>query len=257
MKHIRKTWLIATAIVCVAGLASGALYVNHELSQARQEAFIANQTEEALDPMLASADISALENATLVPNDDLQVYITSLFKNGESQTTADMQALLDVVSFWEDTNDDKEIIGSIYAKRPYAEKLAVLKTNRGWIESAYNEITGRTDILSAEDIHAYFDAGLTAEDILIANRLSLRGEITTAQALDRVQEGETWYAVITGVTPASDELESVSGHDILDAVNIARVRNVEVDAVLSGETDENITVETEQEIVSVEGGDVQ
>lgn len=237
MKERRKTLLIIAAVIGSLCLTTGAVCLNSELAaRVKEETQVQQQTEQEsnqeLEQSLQDAELSQLEHASVNPDESIQSYITALFENGESRAEADLQALLDIVKFWEDTNDDIQIVGSIYERRPRAESLAVRSTNRPWIESAYNDITGRDDILSVEDVKAYLEAGLSYEDIIAASRLSLRGEITTNQALDRVSEGETWYSIITGEAAPAAELEVVSADELLDARNIAEAQNMALNAVL-------------------------
>lgn len=234
MKGRQKTLVIVAAVIASLCLTTGAVYLNSELAVENEQEVqqIEQETNQATKDLLRDADTSRLEHASVVPDTSVQDYINALFENGESQTEADLQALLDIVKFWEDTNDDIAIVGSIYERRPLAESLAVRHTNRPWIESAYNDITGRDDILSVEDVKAYVEAGLSYEDIIAASRLSLKGEITTSQALDRVSEGEPWYSLVTGTRPLSADFEEVPASELLDARNVAEARSIDLNAVL-------------------------
>ena len=258
MKKRRKTLLTIAAVIGSLCLSTGAVCLNSELAaRVEEETQVQQQTEQEsnqeLEQSLQNAEISQLEHASVNPDESIQSYITALFENGESRTEADLQALLDIVKFWEDTNDDIQIVGSIYERRPRAESLAVRSTNRPWIESAYNDITGRDDILSVEDVKAYLETGLSYEDIIAASRLSLRGEITTNQALDRVNEGETWYSLVTGESASIAVSEEVSAGELLDARNIAEARSIAFNTVLerlqAGESLEAIERETFEENV--------
>ncbi|MBD8946641.1 MAG: hypothetical protein EGR97_04925 [Clostridiales bacterium] len=257
MKGRRKTLVIVAAVIASLCLTTGAVYLNSELAVENEQEVqkMEQETNQATKDLLRDADTSRLEHASVVPDTSVQDYINALFENGESQTEADLQALLDIVKFWEDTNNEISIVGSIYEQRPLAEVLAKMSTNRPWIESAYNDITGRDDILSVEDVKAYLEAGLTYEDIISASRLSLRGDISTSQALDQVNEGTSWYSLITGASPLSAELEDVPASELLDARNVAEARSIELNVVLermqAGEplgTLDNAEPETPEEI---------
>lgn len=234
MKGRRKTLVIVAAVIASLCLTTGAVYLNSELAVEKEQEVqqMEQETNQVTKDLLRDADTSRLEHASVVPDTSVQDYINALFENGESQTEADLQALLDIVKFWEDTNDDISIVGSIYEQRPLAEVLAKMSTNRPWIESVYNDITGRDDILSVEDVKTYLEAGLTYEDIISASRLSLRGDISTSQALDRVSEGEPWYSLVTGTSPLSADFEEVPASELLDARNVAEARSIDLNAVL-------------------------
>lgn len=241
----RKTLLVAAAVGCALCLTTGAVYLNAgggigEKKLEERQAVQDEKSPDLGDELLQEADISKLERASVRPEESVQSYIRNLFENGGSKTEADLYALLDIVKFWEDTNDEITIVGEIYARRPLAEVLTKWSSNRPWIESAYNDITGRDDILSTEEVKAYLEAGLSYEDMTAASRLSLKGEVTTKQALSRVSDGEPWYSIVTGEAAESAVQKTVSPNVLLDARNLAEAKQVSVNTVLerveAGET---------------------
>lgn len=264
MKRKQKMLLVIVVFIGLFFLISGAAHINkaHHATINQEKLQVQQQHQSEIMPLglekiLRNADISKLESATIVPDASVQSYITSLFENGGSQTEADMQALLDVVKFWEDTNDDMQIIGRIYEQRPRAEKLTELVSNRTWIESLYNEFTGRTDILSVEEVKQYLEEGLSVEDIFAASRLSLRGDISTAQALDRIGAGESWYSVIMGEMVSVAEAEAFTADELLDVRNIAIAQNVELNIALDVIESGEVTEVQEESFEVIERGEAE
>lgn len=107
-------------------------------------------------------------------------YIADLIIDG-----CDMKEILNLTYFWVDTNDDISIIKSMYdLKGEYAGK-------KDWYGNAYDRVTNaKNGSLSVEEVEEYMSKGLTAEDILAADKLCRKGVYTINQILDKRCEGQ-------------------------------------------------------------------
>ncbi len=122
------------------------------------------------------------------PTKTEQKYITELVTEGY-----ELDKLIEIYKFWLDTDEDIELIKKIYnAYDPINEE-----EDNHWVEEVYNQITeNKYGVLNREQIHAYYEKGLTRDDIITANRLCRLGKNTITEILDKRVSGTAWAEII-------------------------------------------------------------
>lgn len=168
--------------------------------------------------------------------------ITQLIKGG-----ADIDILMIICEFWEDTDAPFSIIAEIYGKAPEAEALEQIYDHMVWIESAYNEITGNDNNLSVEEVKEYISLGVTLEDLYVANRAARKSTVSPKDVLDRRVEGDDWIEIIAPHIEndfSNEERKSISGHDVLDSLIVERKTGMEPAKILKTSLENEIAVMT-------------
>lgn len=164
------------------------------------------------------------------PSDEQIKEIMLLIKEG-----ADVDILMKICQFWEDTDAPFSVVSEIYAKAPEAEALEQIYDHMVWIESAYNEITGNENNLSVEEVKEYMSLGISLDDLYAANRAARKSMVSAKEVLDRRVAGEDWIEIIAPHIEnefSNEEREIVSGHDILDSLIIERKTGMEPSKIL-------------------------
>lgn len=99
--------------------------------------------------------------------------------------------ILEIYELLIDTEPDYKLIEKIY--------LLGKKTGfdtKDWAENAYNAVTEQKNgVLSMDEIKAYYERGLTRDDILVANVLSRTGRQTITEILDKRADGTLWAEI--------------------------------------------------------------
>lgn len=157
------------------------------------------------------------------PTQEQQQEISQMIADG-----ADVDVLLDICRFWEDTNEPFSLIAQIYEARPEDEILAEFHDHFLWITSAYDRIKGKeNEALSPEDVLAYQEQGVSTTDVYVADRMS-RGGADIRTVLENRAEGQSWQEIIlpddsraAAFGIRSDENE-IDGNDLLDSLILSR-----------------------------------
>ena len=166
--------------------------------------------------------------------------ITKLIKDG-----ADIDILMKICEFWEDTDAPFSIIAEIYAKAPEAEALEQIADHTVWIERTYNEITGNDNNLSVEEVKEYLSLGVSLDDLYVANRAARKSTVSPKEVLDRRVTGEDWIEIIAPHIEnefSSEEREVISGHDVLDSLIVERKTGMEPAKILKSSLESNTSV---------------
>ena len=167
------------------------------------------------------------------PDEDAKAKVTQLIKEG-----ADIDALIEVCIFWEDTNEPFSIVEEIYNHAP-VEDFDEIDDHVLWIEPTFNALTGREEqALTIDEVKAYVEAGISTSDIRIANRMS-RKDADIKTVLEERKSGKSWYELImadSSVAPPENP-EVLGGNNLLDAKIIAEKTNMPIETVLA-ETEE-------------------
>lgn len=122
-------------------------------------------------------------------SEEMMVYLNSLIKE-----PADVQRVIEVYSFWLDTDTDADMIGRIMEQKEMDEYLEY------WYEDAFNQLTDyQNGSLTYDDVKAYYEAGLTIDDMLTANKLSRKGKYTVQELCERKLEDGEWVDIISEV----------------------------------------------------------
>ncbi len=123
------------------------------------------------------------------PTEAEQKYINQLVTEGY-----ELNKLIEIYKFWLDTDEEIELIKKIYdAYEPTDDD----EEDKHWVEAVYNQITeNKYGVLDREQIHAYYDKGLTRDDIITANRLCRMGKNTITEILDKRVTGTSWAELI-------------------------------------------------------------
>ncbi|NJD01984.1 MAG: hypothetical protein FIA99_05170 [Ruminiclostridium sp.] len=167
-------------------------------------------------------------------------YINELAASGY-----DLGKLIDIYGFWKDTDDDINMIKTIYDA--YDPELA---QGDYWVEEIYNKVTDyKTGVLNSDDIDTYLEKGLTKADIAAANRLCRLGKLSIQQILDKKLTGMSWLEIIDqlysqvknrdktlliSLSASSKEKykEIKDGNGILDAEFLARRNSKDINTYL-------------------------
>ena len=150
----------------------------------------------------------------------------------------DYEKLLDIYNFICLTDKDVSIMCDIYDKADFDDE-------KFWLENAYDSVT-ENDSLSLEDIYYYTDKEISANDILSAYELSLRGVKTIHEILDEKISGISWaeiaaqvYGVSAEKAAAFDEAADLSA--IVAIGNLARRLGISVENTLDLQSDNHIS----------------
>lgn len=112
---------------------------------------------------------------------DQKDYIADLVING-----CNMRDIIGLTYFWVDTNEDISLIKSMYDIKDEFDGKP------DWYGNAYDKVTdAKNGSLSVEEVKEYMQKGLTAEEILTADKLSRKGVYTINQILDKCCDGQT------------------------------------------------------------------
>lgn len=179
-------------------------------------------------------------------------YIADLVISG-----CNMKDIIDIAYFWLDTNEDIVLIKQIY------ELKGNYEGSRFWIEEAYDRVTeAKNGALSTEDIQNYFSRGMTAEDIISADKLCRRGVYTISEILEKRCEGQSFLQIINeiegggisavslfsdSITADDTELDTCNSEELLKAKEISQLAETSeeevVYSIVSGEYDTNTYAE--------------
>ncbi len=105
-----------------------------------------------------------------------------------------LEAVLDAYQFWMTTNAEFSLVDQLV--QAYQQEFANISY---WTEEVYDSITQNPNVLSEEDVDAYMQQGISAEDILLANELSRKNVYTIQQILTKRQQETAWFDIIAEV----------------------------------------------------------
>ncbi len=131
--------------------------------------------------------------ADLYPTEEEIRYIDGLIGEGY-----DAKAVVEIYEFWQDTQEDLSIIEEVYAYRPTEEV-------KHWVDEGFIKLAaqGKTKTqysnLSVEEVKAYYESGISYEDILTADKLSRHGTKDINHVLSMKRENASWYEIIDDV----------------------------------------------------------
>lgn len=130
------------------------------------------------------------------------LYLTEGYKLPEADTKYIAELIIggynaeDVINaayFWLDTSEDIGIIEKMCDWKKENEDCA---NNEFWIEHAFNFLTdGRCGVLDEEEISEYMRNGVSADDIMTANKLSRKGCFTIQEILEMHMEGQRFAEI--------------------------------------------------------------
>ena len=144
----------------------------------------------------------------------------------------DLDKLIQIYKFWLDTDEDITLL-----QRIYDQYGSLYQEDTNWVETAFNQMTGSAyGVLDREQIHAYYEKGLTRDDIVTANRLCRMGQWTIQKILDQKVSGMSWVEIIAQIYGQSAKKDTFNlspsqiqafqkierGKEILDALFLSR-----------------------------------
>ena len=148
------------------------------------------------------------------PTEEAMKAVARLLESG-----ADVDVLLEVCIFWEDTDEPFSIVEQIYSHVPL-EDLDEIDNHLLWIEGTYNKLTGREDeALTIEEVKAYAEEGISTSDILVANRMSRKADNDIKEILNERKAGKSWYELIVATEGSAlpENYLEFEGNNLLDA----------------------------------------
>ena len=105
-----------------------------------------------------------------------------------------LEAVLDAYQFWMTTNAEFSLVDQlVQAYQPEFVNASY------WAEEVYDSLTQNPNVLSEEDVDAYMQQGISADDILLANELSRKNVYTIQQILTKRQQETAWFDIIAEV----------------------------------------------------------
>ena len=248
MKRLRKKTKIVLLVCMIVTISLGGVRIFGEVSRmASSDKLSSEMTAKDSQAALALESIaSGKENIS--PNTDsgkdmikylewIKVYnpseeakkiIAQLIADG-----ADVDALIAVCIFWEDTDEPFSIVEDIYNNAP--DDLTEFEDHILWIESTYNYLTKQEDnALTIEEVQAYVESGISTSEILIANRMSRKDENDIKEILEKRQNGKSWYDLIISEQPPTDaRFENINGNDLLDIKIFSEKNSENIESLLS------------------------
>lgn len=235
----KKAAIISVCIVCTAISAFGAWRVpllirEAEAAKRISEAQAAQPELTRVAQAVNASDLDTRNKTRQIVQyaDWVKVYQPTQAQQDEISRMiaggADVDVLMDICRFWEDTNEPFSLVAELYAQCPEAELLEEFTDNMLWITGAYDHLRGKEDeALTVEDIMAYQEQGVTLEDVRIADRMSRSGA-DIRDVLERKIAGETWQQLILPdyeqTAPLAEATQPLqpSGNDLLDSVILSR-----------------------------------
>ena len=213
-----KKKIIMIAICLVLGL-SGIFYafaannaLQEEQLQSQQIEAIETQTEAKLENVLAQRDMETILRNNGLYEDEVRKNMTKYLETialyqmpqehinlflDRAEQGQDLDKLLDIYRFLFVTNKNYSLIDEIYSEG----KNSNFKRNN-WLEEAFNKKTNYAGgVLNENEIQAYFEEGLNAGDIQLANALCFKGVKTIKQILDERVSGNSWFTIISAIYP--------------------------------------------------------
>ena len=165
---------------------------------------------------------------TYAPSEEAQKTVAELISSG-----ADVNALISLCIFREDTDKPFSIVEEIYSYAP--EDVSEYKDHIIWIESTYNRICNIEDeALTIDEVKAYVEDGISTQDIMIANRISRKGEKNIKDVLEERKSGKSWYnLIISEDAPDVAAYEEIGGNNLLDMKIISSKTGQNIDELLS------------------------
>lgn len=117
----------------------------------------------------------------------------------------DMEDVIKATYFWLDTNEDISIVRKMCdLKDEYDGKST-------WTENAFNEITNcKCGVLDVDGVRAYYEQGLTADDIMTANILCRKGVYTITEILDKKLAGQSFEEIKGEIAANVSGIASIS-----------------------------------------------
>lgn len=267
-KQTIVTGILLISAVCVAALG---FWKVPQMSRAAAEAQRMSEAQAAQPELVRVAQaVSAAEPETrrqtkeitryanwvkvYHPTQEQQNEISQMIANG-----ADVDILLDICIFWEDTNEPFSLVSQLYNNRPEDEILAEFTDNLLWITGLYDKLKGKeNEALNREEVMEYVNQGLSLSDILVADRISRAGADIREVLADRT-EGQSWQEIILpetanisafGLEAEETEAFEIGGNDLLDSLILSRKTGIPAADFLQAAQEEDGMVmsayETEQ-----------
>ncbi len=204
-------------------------------------------TKEQKDGVNVQTDVEAYAHflADLCPTEEEIRYVDNLIGKGY-----DAEAVIEIYEFWQDTQEDLSIIEAVYAYRPAEEDV------RFWVDEGFIKLAaqGKTknqySNLSVDEVKAYYESGLSYEEIMVADKLSRHGTKDIKHVLERKQKDISWYEIMDEVYTLSppekreSDIEKYKGiknpDEIFASIRLAETGETAVegalDAVVQGES---------------------
>lgn len=134
--------------------------------------------------------------------DEEQNYLHDLILNG-----ADADMVRRIYAFLQDTDYSVDMVEEMYNIA-----LDIYEDDEFWVETAFNKATGNIHgVLDKEQVTAYIEQGLTAEDITAANVLCRKGVYTIREILDMRADGTQWSDIFDEVYSDITEPKTLFG----------------------------------------------
>jgi len=213
MKNIKVTIIVCVIFTLLFGSVKIFGEISNDLKTSDEKIAPMDTIKEPISTAEISDDsIAYLEWVkTYAPTKEMQKTIARLIASG-----ADVDALISVCIFWEDTDKPFSIVEEIYSLAP--EDIADYSDHIIWIESTYNNLCNIEDeALTIDEVKAYVKDGIPTYDILIANRMSRKDGNDIKDILEERKNGKSWYdLIISEDAPALSDYENIGGNNLLD-----------------------------------------
>ena len=176
-------------------------------------------------------------------------YISSLAESG-----SDLDKLIEIYKFWLDTDEDITLIKQIYDE--YSEDY---EDDKYWVERVFNKITENAyGKLNIEQIHEYYDKGITRDDIITANRLCRMGKLNIDEILEKRLADTSWVDIVDEIYSKSNRKKNIKidkakaeeyknikkGTDVLEAAFLSERTDRQIDYyLLKSSNNESLSTE--------------
>ena len=210
---------------------------------------IGNISKDKIEGIGTQKDIEAYTHflAELYPTKEEIEYIDTLLGKGYSA-----KPLVEIFEFWQDTQEDINIIEEVYAYRPPVDDVLF------WVDEAFIQLAsqgktqGQYSDLSVEEVQAYYESGISYEEILVADRLSRYGTKEIKTILSQRQAEASWYEIMDSVYSLSKEESREADiqkysviknpNEIFASIKLAEQNEMSLSAALDGVVSENSSV---------------
>lgn len=259
MKNKKQLLIIfALCLTCAIGVyaATETIHKNEALNTEEQMNDLKDENISAVhiiknetDEKFAEEDMEAYAYflAELYPSDDEIQYIDALIKRGYR-----VKDLVEIFVYWQDTQEDLNIIEKVYAYRPPVDGVLY------WVDSAFiklaekGETKGNYAGLTVEEVREYQQKGLSYEEILTADKLSRYGTKEVKTILEDKQADVSWYEImddVYGLCPPEEREANIAKYknienpeEIFASMKLAELNETSLSAALDGVLDNESSV---------------
>ena len=126
----------------------------------------------------------------------------------------DFLHLLSIYSYLKKINEDPYLADEIY------NTADGLFENEFWLPDAYAKYKN-LDVLSVEDIHHYVVNGISIDEIMHCDEMSLQTKASITDILDQRQFGKSWYAIAAPLYELPENVQWTVEPTLEEILNVA------------------------------------